>query len=116
MTDEDPTSTPSAQQETTYKVTGPHPTDEPYSITAVKREDWKPGQSCPECGATHLHETHLNTECAVHQKDSSAFKGALDRLGTVEYWCPECESTLYRHAAYALWIALTNQHSHPIHS
>ena len=98
--------------ETTYQLTGPSPNDEPYSVTAVERDDWEPGQSCPGCGSTHLHETHLNEECAVHKEGSNTFSAPLDRLGTVQYWCPECETLLYRHAAYALWLALTNRLDH----
>ena len=101
-----------ARTETAYQLTGPRPGDEPLPVTAIERDDWEPGQPCPECGATHLHETHLNEECAVHQDGKSQYSGSVDRLGTVEYWCPECESVLYRRAAYALWLAFTNRLDH----
>ena len=110
---ESPSHPPSPDQtETTYQLTGPHPGDEPYEITAVERDDWEPGQSCPGCDSTHLHETHLNEECAVHKDGASTFSAPLDRLGPVEYWCPECETLLYRHTAYALWLVLTNRTDH----
>lgn len=112
MTEPDSTTPATARSETTYQLTGPRPDDEPYSVTAIERDDWEPGQSCPECGASHLHETHLNEECAVHHSGSSTFSAALDRLGAVEYWCPGCETVLYRHAGYALWIALTTRRDH----
>ncbi|MFA9517017.1 hypothetical protein ACERIT_07345 [Halopenitus sp. H-Gu1] len=112
MTETDSTTSPDARSETSYQLTGSRPSDKPYSVTAIARDDWEPGQPCPECGTSHLHEMHLNEECAIHHDGSSAFSAALDRLGTVEYWCPECETVLYRHAAYALWLALTNNLDH----
>lgn len=108
MTETDSITSTDARSETSYQLTGPLPSDEYYSVTAIEHDDWEPGQPCPEYGTTHLHEMHLNEECAIHHDGSNAFSAALDRLGTVEYWCPECETVLYRHAAYALWLALTN--------
>ena len=111
MTETGSTST-DARSKISYQFTGPCPSDEPCSVTAIKRDDWKPGQPCPECGTSHLHEMHLNEECAVHHDGSSTFSAATDRLGIVEYWCPECKIVLYRHAAYALWLTLTNRLDH----
>jgi len=108
------TSTPATnvRTETAYQLIGPRPGDEPFDVNAIERDDWEPGQPCPECDASHLHETHLNEECAVHRDGVSEFSAGLDRLGTVEYWCPECETVLYRHAAYALWLVFTNSLAH----
>jgi hypothetical protein len=108
MTETGSTTSTDARSETPYTFTGPHPSEEPYSVKAIERDDWEPGQPCPNCGTTHLHELHLNEECAIHHEGSSAFSAAIDRLGTVEYCCPDCETVLYRHAAYALWLALSN--------
>jgi hypothetical protein len=112
MTETGSTNSTDARSETSYQLTAPRPSDEPYSVTAIERDDWEPGQPCPECGTTHLHEMHLNEECAIHHDGSSAFSAARDRLSTVEYWRPECETVLYRHAAYALRLALTSNLDH----
>ena len=89
-----------------YAVTSPSSNGIAHHVHTSRRPDWKPGQPCPHCGSKLIVSSFIGTEIARHRGGKVTRLGGGDRLGAVEYQCADCETVLYKDAAFDLWTTL----------
>lgn len=69
----------------------------------VHRNDWEPGDPCPDCGSTFHAQYFVETEFLNARDDGSyQFEAGGDRADTLGYVCGDCETELYVHPVLAL--------------
>lgn len=70
------------------------------------RNDWEPGDPCPDCGGHHHSQFFVETELLKADDDGTYhFSAGGDRADTLGYTCMDCDAELYVHPVLALLFA-----------